>query len=128
MRLIAWAPAVIYMAAIWIVSSFAIDVPVGRVPFADKAVHFVEYGILGFLLAHATFRTWPRRAMWRTAALALLIAVLWGWLDEIHQALVPGRASDAIDLVADAIGAAFGALGRCAISFAGARAPQERRG
>jgi VanZ family protein len=123
-----WAPAVLYMAAIWIMSSLAVDtMPLARVPYADKVVHFVEYGILGFLLTHATFRTWPTRHPLRTAALAVLIAVLWAWLDEIHQALVPGRSSDALDLVADGLGAVTGAMARSIFALR-APAPQERRG
>jgi len=118
-RALAWAPALLYMAAIWVLSSLSLTVmPVEHFPLRDKGVHLIEYGALGFLLAHAAFRTWPRHHPLRTAALSLLIAVLWGLLDEIHQAFVPGRASEALDLVADALGATVGVGLRYALALA----------
>ena len=58
----AWAPAAAYMALIFTVSSMQIDLPViASIPLRDKAIHFVEYGVLGFLCAHAILLTWPRR-------------------------------------------------------------------
>jgi len=111
----AWAPAVLYMALIWTLSSFSFDAPIEHVPLRDKGVHFVEYGVLGLLVAHACLATWPRHHVLRPAALAVLITVLWGWLDEIHQAFVPGRSSDALDLVADTAGALAGATVRTAV-------------
>ncbi len=108
-RLAAWAPAVAYMALIWMISSVALQLPsIDSFPLRDKGIHMLEYGALGFLLAHATLRTWPRHARLRTGALAVLITVLWGVLDEIHQAFVPGRSPETLDLVADAVGAALG--------------------
>jgi len=100
------------MGLIWTLSSFTFDAPIEHVPLRDKGVHFAEYGMLGFLVAHATLRTWPGHHVLRTAALAICITVLWGWLDEIHQAFVPGRSSDALDLVADTIGAVAGTSAR----------------
>jgi VanZ family protein len=127
---LAWAPAVLYMAAIWTVSSFAIEAPpFARFSYSDKLVHFLEYGILGFLLAHATLRTWPRHHGLRTTALAILIAGLWGWLDEVHQALVPGRSSEALDLAADVLGSFTGASMRYVLSLKAPRvAASEDRG
>ncbi len=113
--LTAWLPAVLYMALIWTLSSFTFDAPIEHVPLRDKGVHFLEYGMLGFLLTHATLRTWPAHHVLRTAALAVCITLLWGWLDEIHQAFVPGRSSDALDLVADAAGALVGTGARAAL-------------
>ena len=85
----AWLPAAAYMALIWLVSSLQLpSLAVDDFPLRDKGVHFVEYGILGFLLAHAAVRTWPRRHVLRTAGLAVLITLLWGLLDEIHQAFM----------------------------------------
>lgn len=123
---LAWAPAVLYMALIWILSSMQLGpIEVSRFPFADKGVHFVEYAVLGFLVTHATFRTWPRHHPVRTALLALVITVLWGFLDEVHQAMVPGRASEALDLVADAAGATAGTALRYAASLVGPKAAEQ---
>lgn len=112
----AWAPALFYMGLIWTVSSLSFDGPIRPPPIHDKLVHFIEYGILGLLLAHACFRTWPRHHPLRTATLAVVATVLWGWLDEIHQAFVPGRSAEALDLVADSAGAIAGAAARAALA------------
>ena len=115
--MLAWLPALAYMAAIWAISSLSLGpLPLDRFPLRDKGIHFLEYGLLGFLVAHAAFRTWPRHARWRTAAVAIWITVLWGLLDEIHQAFVPGRESELLDVVADGAGALAGTVLRRLLS------------
>lgn len=106
----AFAPALLYMLLIWALSSFPIQVDFTRVPLRDKGVHFVEYGTLSVLLTHALRTTAPGRHVVLTWAWAALITVVWGAIDEIHQAYVPGRFSDVGDVIADACGAATGAL------------------
>jgi VanZ family protein len=99
------------MALIFVISSFEVRVPgVEYLPFRDKAIHFVEYGVLGWLCAAAASRTWPSAAASRTAVFAVFVSTLWGLSDEIHQALVPGRSSELADLLADLLGGSAGAL------------------
>ena len=107
--LVAFGPALAYMSLIFVLSSFPIQLDLERVPFRDKGVHFVEYGTLGALLAHALRATYPRAHSLWIWILATIATVLWGALDEIHQAFVPGRNSDVVDLMADAVGAVVGA-------------------
>ena len=98
------------MALIFVISSFEVQVPgVQHLPFRDKAIHFVEYGVLGWLCAAAAARSWPSVPWWRTAVFAVFVSTLWGLSDEIHQALVPGRSSELADLVADFLGSSAGA-------------------
>ncbi|HTU62111.1 MAG TPA: VanZ family protein [Polyangiales bacterium] len=106
----AFGPALLYMLLIWALSSFPIQVDFSRVPLRDKGVHFIEYGTLSVLLTHAIRTTAPQRhplAVWATA---VLITLVWGAIDEIHQAFVPGRFSDVGDLIADGCGAVVGSL------------------
>jgi len=120
---LAWLPAATYMGVIWTLSSLSLaDFSVSRVPFGDKGVHFVEYCMLGLLVAHAALRTWPRHHPLRTATLALFLTALFGFVDEVHQAVVPGRESEALDLVADAASAALGVALRYAVSLGAALA------
>lgn len=98
------------MLLIWLLSSIPQPFPLDRIPFQDKGVHFLEYGALGALLAHAIHGTWPGWRLRAAFAWAWPATVLWGLLDEIHQAFVPGRISDAGDLAADALGGLVGVL------------------
>lgn len=107
----AWLPAAAYMAIIWIASSFETpSFPTSLFPLRDKGVHVVEYGVLGFLVAHACLRTFTRRPRLRVALFAILAGLLWGVLDEIHQAFVPGRSADLLDIAADSVGVTLGTL------------------
>ena len=108
-RLWQWGPAVVYMAAIFVVSG----VPdIGPLPAntSDKLAHFVVYGLLGVLLTRAF--AGARWAGYTTVAAvqAWIVAVLYGVSDELHQSFVPGRTPSAGDTLADAAGAALGAL------------------
>jgi len=105
----AWLPAALYMLLIWWLSSRSLNISIDSFPFRDKGVHAAEYGVLGVLLAHAlagTFASRSRAVLWWWAA---GLTVLFGMTDEIHQAFVPGRSSDILDVVADAVGAVAGA-------------------
>ena len=83
--------------------------PVGAFPFRDKGVHAVLYSGLAFLVAHACLRSFEGRSRIRIALVACFVTIMWGFLDEVHQAFVPGRSADLVDLLADGIGALFGA-------------------
>ena len=98
------------MALIWVMSSLPTVPSLESVPFKDKGVHFVEYGTLAFLLSHAIRGTWPNRSLQFVAFYGVIGTVLWGLLDEIHQAYVPGRNSDPIDVLADTAGASLATL------------------
>jgi VanZ family protein len=99
------------MTLIFVVSSFEVSVPgVQRLPFRDKALHFVEYAVLGWLSARASMASWPAARPWRTLLFAVFVSTLWGLSDEIHQAMVPGRSSELADLVADFLGSTAGAV------------------
>jgi len=83
--------------------SLGIELP----PGSDKLIHGGIFGVLGGLLALARLGPSPRA--WVGWAAALCLA--WGGLDELHQAFVPGRTPELLDLVADSVGGAVGALG-----------------
>ncbi len=114
---LAWGPALLVMAGIWVLSSSAAPgVPIDRLPFRDRGAHFLAYGTLAFFVARAALRTGHTRRLgvW---AFAVHTALLWGLLDEVHQAFVPGRSPDVIDLAADGLGASVGALVRVLASW-----------
>jgi VanZ family protein len=100
---LAWLPVCAYTGLIWFLSSRVLDVKLDSIPFRDKGVHFVEYGVLGFLMTHAVRVTWPRARRALSAAFWLTVSL--GLIDELHQAYVPGRSADTLDLATDALGA-----------------------
>lgn len=115
---VAWGILVLWAGAIWYGSSLRIGIesPIHFIGL-DKLGHAVEFGILGLVAANALFillrpgesisgMKKKRESVWNGA---VLIAGLWGWIDEIHQFWVPGRNTDPTDLLADVIGAAVGA-------------------
>jgi VanZ family protein len=112
-RLLLWSFPIAYMALIFFASSIAWDVQIpSEFPLRDKGVHFCEYGLLGFLCTHAALGTWPAVTRLRLLAAGAFIATAWGLGDELHQAFVPGRSAEFLDLVADGLGASAGAVAR----------------
>ncbi|MDH5672593.1 MAG: VanZ family protein [Myxococcales bacterium] len=103
-----WWPPIAYMVLIWIGSSLSNPVSVESLPFRDKGVHALEYAILAVLLARALAGGPARRSPLKCALLALVLAVGWGYLDELHQAFVPSRDASLLDVLADALGASLG--------------------
>lgn len=94
---------------LWAVLVLALDSIPGRnlpaVTGVDKAAHLALYGVLGMLSTHAVMRTprWPGAR----ALVAVIVGVsLFGAVDEMHQALIPGRTPDLRDWLADTAGAA----------------------
>jgi hypothetical protein len=121
-RLKPFIPAVLYMALIaWFSAQPGHGLDLGHIPLRDKGVHFVEFAVLGALFGSALWRDAQRRqaarsvsprsharALMRSALLAIALTSTWGYLDELHQAFVPGRTSDRWDLLADVLGAIAG--------------------
>ncbi|HET7216948.1 MAG TPA: VanZ family protein [Vicinamibacterales bacterium] len=107
-RALLWAPAVAHMAFIFAASS----VPGSQIPgnIWDKLAHLLVYAVLGI-----AFTIPLSGGRWRgvgagTVAVAIVLSLVYGISDEIHQHFTPGRTPDVMDVVADTIGAAAGAI------------------
>lgn len=110
----AWLPSCLYTLLIWYLSSHAVTVPLmGEMLFADKGIHFLEYGALAVFIVHAVHVSWPLQRL-RYLAAGWFTVVL-GLSDEFHQAFVPGRSAEVPDLVADVLGTLAGLLGYAAL-------------
>lgn len=102
-----WGPAVIWMAATFVVSHQSrVQIPFGA---PDYIGHGVSYAVLGALLMPAL--AGGRLKGLRAALIvpAVLIAGVYGVSDEFHQSFIPGRLASVSDIVADTIGAVVGA-------------------
>lgn len=112
--LLRWLAALAWAALIFAQSSLSDPPGSGLLdlPHGDKIAHAVSFGVLAGLLTWASGRPLP----------GATLATLYGAGDELHQRLTPGRSPDPLDLLADGVGAALGAL---AVAFLTSRA---RRG
>ena len=98
-----------YWPSIFILSHIPIPQLVRQAGLSDKALHFLVYMILAFLLWFAVSPY--RKVNWRRAAVwwALGVLVLYGVFDEALQHYV-GRSCDVWDLLMDVAGALTGLL------------------
>ncbi len=102
-----WAPVVLWMSAIFYVSSMSDAGPPPGV--SDIAAHGAAYCLLCVLVLRALSGGLPARIGWRTAVIGVAITVIYGVTDEFHQSFVANRVAELRDLYANAIGASAGA-------------------
>jgi len=104
-----WFPPLLYMAAIFYVSSRSQPLPALTEHVWDKLLHLTEYAGLGALWCRALRSEGWR---WPAAILVSLLAVMaYGASDEWHQSFVPLRDSSVRDWLADMLGGTLGAAG-----------------
>jgi VanZ family protein len=99
-RLTAWAPAVLWAAVIFALSSvpgLGTDLGVWDTVLR-KLAHIAEYAILGALVYRAA----------GSAPMAILLSSVYAATDELYQAFVPGRHGSPLDWAIDAAGVVFG--------------------
>lgn len=101
-----WSPALALMIIIFAFSSQ----PKGALPdYGDrdfvikKSAHILEYALLAVLMLRGVAGETSLRFSHYVWAFAL--TALYGASDELHQALVPGRESRALDVLFDSLGA-----------------------
>lgn len=88
-----------FLPILWMVVIFAFSsIPGDKIPRApfgfDKLVHIFEYFILGYL--------WNR--VLNRGSIVVIIGVIYGFIDEVHQIFIPYREFSIIDLLADGSG------------------------
>jgi VanZ family protein len=97
-----WLPVLLYVTAIFAVSSLSLPPNPIPMPDSDKIYHMCEYGLLGLLmgraLRHSVAPYSALAASMMTVALVMMVAAA----DEYYQSFVPGRTCDMFDWLADA--------------------------
>ena len=103
-------PLIIYWIILFVLTTLpgneAINIGVN-----DKIEHFGAYGLLSAILylnllfqeKYPLFKKFP-------ATFTLLVASLYGMIDELHQIFVPGRTADIRDWLADFLGSVLAVL------------------
>jgi polysaccharide biosynthesis protein VpsQ len=69
-----------------------------KIPYADKAGHFILYGILTLLIDLALFQARPDQSKIRLAVLCGLVLAFLIGLEEFSQRFFSSRTSDLVDL------------------------------
>lgn len=78
-----------------------------RLPYADKAGHFILYGILALLINLSLFRSLPLRSRkWVVVVSSLILALLIG-IEEFSQQYFANRTFSLSDLTASYLGVIF---------------------
>lgn len=103
-----WLPVVIYMAAIFFLSS--LQDPPAPSNVSDVNLHALLYfGLMLVVVRAVAGGKWSRVTLGALVT-AWLITVAYGASDEWHQMYVPSRTAELRDLQADAIGALLAAI------------------
>jgi VanZ family protein len=93
------------MLALFLQSSIGtIKIPDIGVSWFDKILHFIVFGILGLLTARGFRHSTGTRMRDRFMSWSIIICILYGASDEIHQLWIPGRFASFWDWIADILG------------------------
>lgn len=103
------------LAVYWLILFILTTLPSGSAPdmikVGDKFKHFSAYGLLAFLLSLTIhFQEKYEKIKQHNFLFTIGIIALYGFIDELHQAFIPGRSSEVLDWIADVLGAIFGAI------------------
>lgn len=107
-----WLPVILWMIVIYIGSS------IGGVPrvggkaidgMVHRAAHLIEFAVLGALILRAVSNG-TRAIARREMIITLIIVALYGASDEFHQRFTPGRSSEFVAVLFDALGGLIGML------------------
>ena len=106
-----WVPVIVYAVFIFWMSSSEEPLTL-KLTFlhADKLIHFLEYLIFGFLLIRALDGSGVKMARRSLIFLTFVIGAFYGFTDELHQNVVPGRFATVTDFIFDLIGTLVGAI------------------
>ena len=103
-------PLIIYWIILFILTSLPSTLAIAT-DMNDKLNHFGAYGLLSILLyLNLHFQEKIKILSRFPAAFTVLIASIYGLLDEIHQMLVPGRSTEFLDWLADFSGSLVAVL------------------
>lgn len=106
---LSWIITILIAIFIFYISSLSFEgAPVGGYGWKTVAYHIYSFLFLtGFLLISLIRGNWKRKNL---IFLGIIIAVLYGISDEIHQLFVPGRSCSFSDILIDLIGILFASL------------------
>jgi len=121
---ISWIITILIVIMIFYLSTLSFKgAPVGGFGWKPIAYHFYAFFFLSAFLLISLIKGEPKNK--NIIPIAILIAVLYGVSDEIHQLFVPGRAFTIPDILTDSAGVLFAGLLYCLLRFKQFRNPKE---
>ena len=123
-----WLAPLAWMAVIFFLSAQpnpSVFSPV-HIEGEESLGHLLLYVVLGVLLWRAARGTGVERLAKRPGIWTLLVGWIYAISDEMHQAFVPKRFAELIDLVTDCVGLGLG-IAIAALALAFSRARESRR-
>jgi VanZ family protein len=106
-----WFPVLVYAILIFWLSSlerpFGVEFKTG---YVDKLAHLLEYTIFGFLLIRAIYGSNVNISRRTAIIIAFIIGACYGFTDELHQSVVPGRSASVFDFIFDCMGTFVGSV------------------
>ncbi|MBD3288396.1 teicoplanin resistance protein VanZ [candidate division KSB1 bacterium] len=98
-------PALLWALAIFVQSSIpSLSPPSIGISAEDKIAHAIVFAILGYLITRAFYFSENDSLRRNAVILGIIIGLLYGISDEVHQMFVPGRYPEVWDVVADFTG------------------------
>lgn len=101
---ISWTITIIIAITIFYLSSKTFDGPPGGVSYFSIFYHFLAFFYLSFFLLISLIKGKINKNL---LIIGLILAILYGISDEIHQYFVPGRASTISDVLINSAGILF---------------------
>ncbi len=98
--LVAWAPATLWAAFLFYLSSRSTFPSTAYTFLGDKPIHVILFAVLGTALAWGA-RGWHRQS---SQVVLVLTGVAFAATDEWHQSMVPRRDASLADFGADVLG------------------------
>ncbi|MDI6738335.1 MAG: VanZ family protein [Nanoarchaeota archaeon] len=97
-----WLPVIMYAGIIFYLSSLAQPLPAGGLEFdkKDLLLHAMEYFVLSALFLRAFLYSCVKRPY----LYSVVLSVLYGISDEVHQLFVIGRVFSGYDMLANGVG------------------------
>ena len=102
------------LAVYWLMIFIATSIPADRLPsigLSDKINHFIAYFALSILINLSLIYQRKSRLLFDKAVTAtIILCLLYGVIDELHQMFIPGRFAETLDWFADSLGAISGVV------------------
>lgn len=103
-------PLIVYWLILFVLTSLPSSSAI-TIGISDKIEHFGAYGLLSAVLYMNLFFQKKFELLKKyPATFSVLIASIYGMLDEVHQLFIPGRSAEFLDWSADFLGSLLAIL------------------